>query len=112
MILTEVTTAICIWSINILPLQSALWLAPILGIALNGTSSVLYGSVPELVSEEEQKQAFGIFYTITIGSGAISPFLYGLMSDVIGVSLTVFVISIVVLITIPLTFPLRRKLEY
>jgi len=44
-----------------LSLESSLLLAPFLGIALNGTSSVLYGSVPELVSEEHRKQAFSIF---------------------------------------------------
>lgn len=109
-IITEVTTALCIWGISILPLQSALLLAPILGIALNGTSSVLYGSVPELVSEEEQKQAFSIFYTATIGSGAIAPSLYGFISDRIGIASTVIVISMVVLLTIPLIIPLRRKL--
>lgn len=109
-IITEVTTALCIWGISILPLQSALLLAPILGIALNGTSSVLYGSVPELVSYAEQKQAFSIFYTATIGAGAIAPSLYGFLSDGIGISSTVMVISMVVLITIPLTIPLRKKL--
>ena len=109
-ITTEAMTALCIYGIIILPLQSELLLAPLLGLALNGTSSVLYGSVPELVSVEHQKQAFAIFYTATIGAGAIAPFLYGLISDAIGITTTVMIIAVIVLFTIPLTLPLRRKL--
>ena len=39
---------------------------------LNGTSSVLYGTVPELVATEQREKAFGIFYTGTIGAGALA----------------------------------------
>lgn len=110
-IITEISTALCILGIKALPLHAALFLAPFLGIALNGTSSVLYGSVPELVGEKEQKQAFSLFYTATIGSGAVSPFLYGLISDQMGIGSTVFIIAFVVLLTIPLTYPLRKRIE-
>jgi len=50
---TEMVTTLCILGILFLPLEPVLLLSPILGVALNGTSSVLYGSVPELVSEEQ-----------------------------------------------------------
>lgn len=106
---TEMVTTLCILGILFLPLEPVLLLSPILGVALNGTSSVLYGSVPELVSDEQCKQAFAIFYTATIGSGAVSPFLYGLASDMVGVNIAVIMIAFVVLLTLPLTLPLRGK---
>lgn len=109
-ITTELVTTFCILGMLILPLTPAILLSPILGVALNGTSSVLYGSVPELVSDERCKQAFAIFYTATIGSGAISPFLYGLVSDIVGIHTAVVIIAFIVLLTIPLTLPLRGKL--
>ena len=111
-IISEIMTAIAILSIINLSLSSVLLIAPILGLALNGTSSVLYGSVPELVSEENRNKAFAVFYTATIGSGAIAPFIYGLCSDFVGVKMTVVAISIIVLITIPLTMSLRGKLAH
>jgi MFS family permease len=77
---------------------------------LNGTSSVLYGSVPELGSEENRKQAFSSFYTATLGSGAVSPAIYGLLSDFVGIKIAVIIVAIVVLVAIPLTLPLRGKL--
>ncbi len=47
--LTETVTALGIVSLLPLSLEAALMLLPVVGIALNGTSSVLYGSVPDLV---------------------------------------------------------------
>ena len=111
-ILTEIATAVCILSMISLPLGAALGLSLILGIALNGTSSVLYGSIPELVSEGRCRQAFTIFYTATIGAGAVSPFIYGLVSDSIGIKMTVILIAAIVLFTIPLTIPLKGKLVH
>ena len=48
--LTEAVTALGIVVLLPLPLDAALVLLPLVGVALNGTSSVLYGSVPDLVS--------------------------------------------------------------
>ena len=110
-ILTEIVTALCIVSTLFLPLLPTLLLAPLLGVALNGTSSVLYGSVPELVPPTHRQKAFAIFYTMTIGSGAISPFLYGLAGDVIGLSHVVLLLACIVLATLPLTLPLRNRLR-
>jgi MFS transporter, FSR family, fosmidomycin resistance protein len=109
-LITESLTAACIWSTIVLPLGLVLVLCPILGLALNGTSSVLYGSVPELVPDEKRNQSFAIFYTGTIGSGAISPFLYGFVSDSVGLVPTLIILGTLVLATLPLMLPLRGKL--
>jgi MFS transporter, FSR family, fosmidomycin resistance protein len=74
--LTEGATAIAVVALLPLPLEAALVLLPIIGIALNGTSSVLYGSVPTLVAPERRARAFGVFYTGTIGAGALAPAIY------------------------------------
>ncbi len=76
--LTEGFTALGILALLPLPLEFALVLLPVIGVALNGTSSVLYGSVPLLVTPEERTRAFSVFYTGTIGSGAIAPIFMAL----------------------------------
>ena len=77
---------------------------------MNGTSSVLYGSVPELVTSETRARAFSLFYTGTIGSGAVAPMAYGLFSDALGVSFMMILISSIVLLTLPLAMLLSRSL--
>ena len=105
--LTEIMTLILILLILPASLEAALAILPILGIALNGTSSVLYGSVPELVEPEKRTRAFGIFYTGTIGAGAIAPVLYGVVSDSIGLTGGVIVVAALVILTLPLALALR-----
>jgi FSR family fosmidomycin resistance protein-like MFS transporter len=108
--LTEGLTAVVIVALLPLPLEAALILLPVIGIALNGTSSVLYGSVPNLVAPERRGRAFSIFYTGTIGSGALAPTLYGAAGDVLGVPAALMVIAGVVMLTLPLSLMLRSSL--
>jgi MFS family permease len=108
--LTEALTAVLIAVLLPLSLEPALALLPLLGIALNGTSSVLYGSVPDLVAPEKRARAFSIFYTGTIGAGAAAPALYGLLGDSVGVAAALLVVAAVVLATLPLALVLRPAL--
>jgi MFS family permease len=110
--LTEGLTAAAIVAILPLSLEAALLLLPLVGIALNGTSSVLYGSVPELVSPEKRARAFGVFYTGTIGSGALAPALYGVVGDAVGVPATIVAIATICLATVPLAHALRPNLAH
>jgi MFS family permease len=105
--LTEALTAALIIVLLPLAITPALALLPFIGIALNGTSSVLYGSVPDLVPPERRQRAFSIFYTATIGAGATAPVMYGAIGDILGVSATVVIIAALVLLTLPLSLVLR-----
>jgi MFS transporter, FSR family, fosmidomycin resistance protein len=107
---TELLTAAGIAAMIVLPLQYALMMAPFLGIAMNGTSSVLCGSVAELVPEECSSRAFSVYYTVAIGSGAVAPTFFGALGDLVGVVNASFAVTVFVLLAIPLTIPLRGKL--
>lgn len=99
---TEAATGGGIILLIFLPLAPALVLLPVLGAALNGTSSVLYGSVADLVSPERQARAFGLFYTLGVAAGAASPSIFGVVSDLTGVTTTIAIIGAGALTTIPL----------
>jgi MFS transporter, FSR family, fosmidomycin resistance protein len=108
--LTEGLTALGILALIVLPLEFVLVLLPAIGVALNGTSSVLYGSVPLLVTPEARTRAFSIFYTGAIGSGAVAPIFYGLIGDAIGVPHALIVVAAVVLVTLPLVLVIKSRL--
>ena len=103
---TEGGTAACIVGVLVLPLVPLFVLLPILGLMLNGTSSVLYGTVPELTSADRAERAFALFYTGTIGSGAISPVLYGVLGDCVGAYWATAATAMVALAIYPLAFAL------
>jgi MFS transporter, FSR family, fosmidomycin resistance protein len=108
--LTEGLTAIGILALLPLPLEAALVFLPLIGVALNGTSSVLYGSVPDLVIPQRRTRAFGVFYTGTIGTGALAPVLFGLVGDWLGVDTALVLVAMIVLVTLPLSAALRPAL--
>lgn len=110
-ILTEGATALGILAMHWLPLLPSLACLPVIGLALNGTSSVLYGTVPELVATEQREKAFGMFYTGTIGAGALAPVLYGAVGDAMGPINAIIVVALVCLATIPLAIALNPSLR-
>ena len=109
-IITETATGVGILLLLALPLAAALALLPMLGIALNGTSSVLYGTVADLVNSDRRARSYAVFYTLGIGASALSPSIYGVVSDWGGVPLALTIVGSVVFITLPLTLALRRPL--
>jgi MFS family permease len=109
-VITEAATGAGILLLLTLPLGACLAALPVLGIALNGTSSVLYGTVADLVTTDRRARSYAIFYTIGISASALSPFLYGVLSDWSSVPVTLAVIGSVVFLTLPFTLPLRQPL--
>jgi len=109
-VLTEGLTALGMLVLLPLSLEASYVLLPLLGVALNGTSTVIYGSVPTLVTAAQRSRAFSIFYTGTIGTGAIAPILAGFLGDLIGVHQALYVIAALVLVTLPLALALRPAL--
>lgn len=108
-IATELATALCIYGSLTLRAEATLLLCPFLGIALNGTSSVLYGSVPELVADASRNEAFAFFYSCTIGASALSPAFFGMVSDSVGVKATIAAVAALAITAIPLTALLRGR---
>ena len=106
-VITEAATTALILTVVGAPLPIALAVLIPLGIALNGTSSVLYGTVADLVSSERRSRAYGLYYTVSVGASALAPTVWGLVGDAGGVSLTLSLVALVVLATIPLCLVLR-----
>jgi FSR family fosmidomycin resistance protein-like MFS transporter len=108
--ITESATSLCIVLAVWLPLAGVMTMLPLLGLALNGTSSVLYGVVPELAAPGKHEQAFALFYTGTIGAGALSPVLFGWLGDTTGVPIALIALAAMLLLTLPLSWRVQRAL--
>ena len=63
-VVTEAATCAGIFLLLTLPLGACLAVLPLVGIALNGTSSVLYGTVADLVASDRRARSYAIFYTV------------------------------------------------
>ena len=109
-LLTEGGTAALILTVLVLPLWPALAVLPLLGTMLNGTSSVLYGTVPELRTGARAESAFALFYTGVIGAGAIAPVGFGYLGDATGPGWATLATAAAALATLPLAVLLAPRL--
>ena len=109
--LTESMTSLLIVLALWLPLAAVMAMLPLLGLALNGTSSVLYGMVPELAAPGKREQAFALFYTGSIGGGAVAPVLFGALGDATGVPLALLALAAMLLLTVPLAWRVQQDLH-
>ena len=105
---TEILTVAGILSLTWSP-ASVIWLVlPLVGIVLNGTSSVLYATVAEIIPPETRSRGYSFYYAVTLGSGAISPVVYGLLTDSLGLSFSIMTTALMLLVTIPLSRYLKE----
>src|SRR6185436_17704481 len=63
-IITEVATGIGLLATLVLPATASFLLLPLIGVVLNGTSSVLYATLGDFVDKDRLARAFGFFYTL------------------------------------------------
>jgi len=99
---TEILTTAGILSLTILPPLGIWVMLPFLGIVLNGTSSVLYATVAEIIPPESRSRGYGIYYAVTLGSGALSPLAFGILTDAAGLTFTLVITALMLLVTLPL----------
>ena len=108
---TEAATALLIVATLFLPLAPMLVILPLLGIVLNGTSSVLYGTVPELAPNGDAGRAFALFYTGVIGAGGLAPIAYGAIADYSNQTVGVLAAAATAALIVPMVLGLRRSLR-
>jgi MFS transporter, FSR family, fosmidomycin resistance protein len=110
-IVTEAATALLMIATLMLPLAPMLTMLPFLGIVLNGTSSVLYATVPDLAPKGDIGRGFALFYTGVIGAGGLAPIGYGMIADHSNRTVGIVAAALTAAITIPLILALRPILE-
>ena len=108
---TEILTCAGMLSLIWAPTSMTWFLLPVVGFMLNGTSSVLYATVAELIYANARSRGYGLYYAITLGSSAISPLVYGVVTDSLGLLFTMVTAALFVLLTLPLSRFLTRPIN-
>ena len=108
-VITECITGFGILLLTILHFPHIYFFLPVLGAALNGTSSVLYGTVADFVSPHRVARAFGLFYTFVIAASAAAPPIMGRVSDMLGLDNSIRLIGCIALSSLPMAVVLARQ---
>jgi len=110
-IITEVATGIGILGAVALPGLAAFLLLPVIGIVLQGTSSVLYATTGDLVDQDRLPRAFGLIYTLGSVCGIAAPLGYGFAGDHFGITTAIALMGLAIFLTLPLCAMLRPAIS-
>jgi MFS family permease len=111
LVVVECLTAAGIAAVCVAPTMIAFLLLPLLGIVLQGSSSITYGSVGEFVDHGRSARAFGVVYTVTSMAGIVAPITIGVLSDAAGVRVAFVAMALAVLLPLPLCLVLQPALR-
>ena len=109
--LTKGMTAALILSTLIAPAISLWPLALILGVGLNGTSSVLYATVAKFIPAQRRARFYGYFYTTNEIGTVGAPLAYGLIADRMGLRTSILIMGVVTSLILPASLALSKHLK-
>ena len=110
-VLFELLTAIGIMLVFYAPGDIPFFLLPFVGVFLQGSSSITYGTVINLVHTKHQSRGFSIIYTIANSASFVGPAIFGLIIDFLGFKVMMMMMATLVLVTLPLCYLLKLALE-
>lgn len=83
----------------------------VLGIGLNGTSSVLYAAVSAFIPSRRRATGYGYYYTATEVGGTLAPIFYGRVADVFSLRAAMIAMGVVTSLILPVSLALRGPLR-
>ena len=112
LIAVEIVSAAAILAVLAAPAMVAFCLLPLAGLVLQGSSSITYGTVSDLVDERRQSRGFALVYTLSSGASIVGPISFGLVSDGFGLEAAMIAMAVVVALPAPLSLLLRGALRH
>ena len=107
LLVVQVLTAAGIAAVLAAPTLLAFCLLPLVGVVLQGSSSITYGLVGDLVHPERQSRGFATIYSVSSGAAILGPVGFGMISDGLGLAPAVLAMAGAVLLPLPLCLWLR-----
>lgn len=103
--IAKCATAIGIVAILMAPPLAALLLLPVLGIFLQGSTSITYGTISDLIQSDRQSRGFAMVYSVSSLSAIVGPVAFGFISDQSGLDSALMAMAVVSLLAIaPILF--------
>ena len=101
--LIQVLTVIGIAGLILLPATMLLILLPIIGLAIQGSSTITYGSVADFVHRGRQSRGYALIYSLATASYVMGPFLFGFIADQAGLANALWMLIPLIIVTLPLS---------
>ena len=82
----------------------------VLGVGLNGTSSILYATVADFVPARRRARLYGVYYTTNEGGTILAPPLYGFIGELFSLNVAMLAMAVATAAILPVSLTLRKHL--
>ena len=83
-----------------LPMVPALILLPLIGLAVQGSSTVTYGALSDFVHKDRQSRGYAMIYTLSSLSAVVGPLIFGSLADLYGVDVSFALLALLTSLTL------------
>lgn len=112
LVIIEIACAVAIVGVALAPSLLAFALLPLLGVVLQGSSSITYGTVADLVDSDRHSRAFALVYSTSSIAAVLAPVAFGAIADAHGLTASLLAMAFVVLLPVPLSAALRPRPQH
>ena len=109
-ILVECLTAVGIVAVLFAPTVPAFLLLPLVGMVLQGSSTLTYGIIGDLTRSDRRSRGFAAMYSVASGASILAPIGFGLIGDHYGLAAVMMIMACVTLLPLPPCLLLRKAL--
>ena len=92
-----------------LPVLPLLLVLPLIGIAVQGSTTMTYGSLSDFVDRDRQSRGYAIMYSLSGLSAVFGPVLFGGLADLYGVDRALLILALITCTTLPSARVLRKS---
>jgi len=93
----------------LLPAVPLLLLLPLIGVFIQGSSTVCYGAVADFVDDSRQSRGYSLMYTAGSLATVAGPFALGTVADHAGLATLLWVLAALTACTLALSSCLNQK---
>ena len=95
-----------------LPALPILLLLPLVGVAVQGSTTVTYGALADFIQRDRQSRGFAIIYTLSSLSAVVGPVAFGGLADFYGVELSMVILAALTTLTLLSGKVLRKSVAF
>jgi MFS family permease len=96
----QVLTVCGIVALVMLPVLPILLLLPLIGIAVQGSTTVTYGALSDFVHRQRQSRGYAIMYSLSGLSAVFGPVVFGSLADLYGVDMSLSILALLTSLTL------------
>ncbi len=110
-VIIQIFTIVGVLALLFLNAIQILIMLPIIGMAVQGSSTITYGSVADYLHPDRQARGYALIYSLANSSSVAGPIVFGLIADHFGLMDAITMLIVLLLATILLAFASIRPAE-